>query len=200
MKIITSFDDGHPLDFKIAKLLLKYELPGIFYISNYTLLDIDQIKELSEYGFTIGGHTVTQPESLRFLSPDQQFKEISRNKRWLEEIIGKNIKYFAYPSGRFDETTIIAVKKAWFKYARTTLVGNTECVGNRYKIRTTVHVRPDRKEYANFKSWLDYAKIKFIEAKQRENGCYHVWGHAKEIEEFNLWDQLEELFKYITNK
>ena len=33
MKIITtSWDDGHPLDFKLAELLNKYNLKGTFYI------------------------------------------------------------------------------------------------------------------------------------------------------------------------
>src|SRR4051794_21779274 len=30
--ITTSWDDGHPLDIRIAELLAKYDLPGTFYI------------------------------------------------------------------------------------------------------------------------------------------------------------------------
>ena len=93
MKIISSFDDGHPLDLVIADALKKNSINGIFYIPNTNngnlLLTINEIKQLSNDGFEIGGHTVTHPNDMKELTDEQLKKEIFDNKTYLENIIGK---------------------------------------------------------------------------------------------------------------
>ena len=210
MKIITSWDDGNKLDFKIAELLKKYDLPGIFFIPNsspHTNIGADGIKKLSDMGFEIGGHTKTHPRDLKQLSKKQQIDEICFNKGWLAGLVTQDIDWFCYPRGRYNDITVDIVK-SFFKYARTTLVGynqsNLKHPGNSpYRHHPTIHVRPDRKEYQGT-PWLEYAKKMFdhcmIGWKNGADIYYHVWGHSWEIEKYGLWDELEELFKYITNK
>src|SRR3954447_24640572 len=58
--ITTSWDDGHPLDARVAELLAKYNLPGTFYVprtSEYGTMSAGQLVELSS-AFEIGAHTV----------------------------------------------------------------------------------------------------------------------------------------------
>ena len=59
--VTTSWDDGHPLDLKLAELLGKYNIPGTFYIppenSERECLTPEGIHELSQY-VDIGGHTL----------------------------------------------------------------------------------------------------------------------------------------------
>src|SRR3974390_553944 len=64
--ITTSWDDGHPLDMKVAGLLMKYGLAATFYVplrNRREVMDRDQLCELSSV-FEIGGHTVTHCDLL----------------------------------------------------------------------------------------------------------------------------------------
>jgi peptidoglycan/xylan/chitin deacetylase (PgdA/CDA1 family) len=58
--ITTSWDDGHPLDLKLAELLHKYEIPATFYIPvdnvERECMSPQQIREIAQ-SFDIGGHT-----------------------------------------------------------------------------------------------------------------------------------------------
>lgn len=195
MMIDTSWDDGAKLDLKIAKLLLKYQLPGTFYIPNVCELDIDEIILLDNLGFEIGGHTVSHPSDMKLLSDFEAFDEINDNKQWLEGIIRCQINSFCYPKGKYNENTISAVKKCQFKEARTTMVLNTEQPKNLYRIYPTVHVYPNRVEY-NGKHWLDIAKEQF-DIAMNKNGYFHLWGHSWEVEKFKEWDNLEKFFEYV---
>lgn len=193
--IISSWDDGKIEDLQIIELLKKYQLSGIFFLSNVGLeLSIKQIKEISK-DFEIGGHTVSHPPDLKLLSERQLREEIKVNKVFLEEIIGKELKWFCYPKGRYNQLAIDILKECGYKYARTTLVGNTDFSKDDYRITTSVHVYPHRKEYEG-QNWLDYAKKQFDIAKEKK-GVFHVWGHGWEVERYSLWKELEELFIYI---
>jgi len=195
LEIISSWDDGKKEDLRMVKLLKTYQLLGIFFLSNKGLeLDLDEIKELSK-DFEIGGHTFNHPMDLKLLSEIQQKVEIEMNKDFLEHITGKEIKWFCYPRGRYNTTTIKILKDIGIKYARTTLVGNTKEPEDNYRIATSVHVYPSRKEYKE-QNWLEYAKEKFDIAK-KEKGVFHIWGRSHEVSRYNLWNDLEELFQYI---
>jgi peptidoglycan/xylan/chitin deacetylase (PgdA/CDA1 family) len=61
-----------------------------------------QVKELSDLGFDIGGHTVSHP-ILRVLSSDEAEREIREGKGQLERITGRPLDVFAYPNGRPGE-------------------------------------------------------------------------------------------------
>ena len=54
----TSWDDGVESDFRMADLLEKYQLPGIFFIPTITELKEEDIKRLSQR-FDIGGHSTS---------------------------------------------------------------------------------------------------------------------------------------------
>jgi len=196
MRIYTSWDDGSVYDFRICTLLKKYNLPGIFYIPTINDLSEGEIIGMSK-DFEIGGHTTTHPEDMKRLSAEDQYNEIKDNKDYLEELIGKEITSFCYPGGRHNEITIEQVKKAGFKEARTTNIAWISENDNPFKLQTAIHVRPDRKEYQG-DSWLRVAKKLFDGASILRDGNYHVWGHGWEVEQFGLWDELEELFKYIS--
>ena len=196
MKIITSWDDGNKLDLRIAELLLKYELRGIFFIPTIGCeLSVDEIEKLS-LNFQIGGHTTSHPQDIKMLSDEDAMYDIRDNKEWLEEIINNDIQWFCYPRGRYNESTIEIIKDLGFLYARTTLVGNTDICENDYRIHPSVHVAKHRKEYKGT-PWLEYAIKQYKIAKNKDNSYYHIWGHSWEIESQNLWEELEELFKFI---
>lgn len=195
MEILTSWDDGCEEDFKIAELLRQYDLPAIFFIPSCTLLTESDIQALGE-DFLIGGHTVSHPPDMKLLDVETAFMEASVNRTWLQEVTGQEVEWFCYPKGKHNETTIEQIKKAGFKFARTTNVGITKRSDNPYRIDTTVHVLRHRKEVIP-KDWLVNAKEQFTIAKKDGDSVYHLWGHGWEVERYQLWDELEQLFKFI---
>lgn len=175
--IKTSWDDGHILDLNIAGYLKRYNVPGIFYIPNCGDLEPRHIVEIHKMGFEIGGHTVRHPNDLKMLSDHDLKDQIVTNKKWLEDIIGEEIKSFAYPRGRYDERVMKAVEAAGFENARTTKV--LEFAGdNPFCTPTTLHVF-QRSEYGDV-PWDNMAS-KLFNQYLEVGGTYHLWGHAKEV-------------------
>jgi peptidoglycan/xylan/chitin deacetylase (PgdA/CDA1 family) len=86
----------------------------------YCCMPSHQIKEISTNNlFDIGGHTMSHP-ALPYHKKEIQQEEILNNKIFLENITGKKINLFAYPSGRYNDTTVEIVKQINFKAAFTT--------------------------------------------------------------------------------
>ncbi|GAB2689241.1 polysaccharide deacetylase family protein [Aliiglaciecola aliphaticivorans] len=87
------------------------------------MMNPQQIKQLSETGVEIGGHTVNHP-ILKVLSKEQQFEEIHQCKVQLESWTGKPVKHFAYPNGSYGkdltDKTVQLVKQAGYETAVVT--------------------------------------------------------------------------------
>ncbi|OFX37851.1 MAG: hypothetical protein A2X08_06050 [Bacteroidetes bacterium GWA2_32_17] len=67
----------------------------------------------------IGGHTFNHAMLNICTLKEQQF-EIDDSKKHLEKIIGKQINYFAYPNGDYNDDSIQLVSKAGYRMAFTT--------------------------------------------------------------------------------
>ena len=96
-KLITSWDDGHPMDLKIAELLDKYSVPGIFFMQiknmdGRAVMNKKEIKELAKK-FEIGAHTYSHID-LTTLSLSGVKKEILKGKEILEQMLGKKVQKF----------------------------------------------------------------------------------------------------------
>ena len=93
-------------------------------------MSVRQLKQLADHPlFTIGGHTKTHP-SLSDHPQGVQEKEITENKRYLENLLKTNVEQFAYPSGNFGQSTTKLLKSNTFSAAFTTsskpVVKNTD--------------------------------------------------------------------------
>ena len=88
--LTTSWDDGHPLDLRVAEMLERHGLTGTFYIPRSIetgTMTESQMRELAGR-FEIGAHTLNHV----FLAdaPDAAAKEeIEGSKRWIEDVTGK---------------------------------------------------------------------------------------------------------------
>jgi len=198
-KFITSWDDYCLENIKLAEVLKKYNLPAIFFIELSKKEAKEQIKYLSDLGFEIGSHTINHPQDLKKLALEGNFEklyyEIDDSKKILELLTEKTIEWFCYPRGRYNDVIKDVVETFGYKYARTTKVLNIEHPDDLYEIETSIHVYPNRKEYGG-KKWIDIA-FKLFDEAYKNNGYFHLWGHAWEIEKFGLWDELEWFLKYV---
>jgi peptidoglycan/xylan/chitin deacetylase (PgdA/CDA1 family) len=189
IKIITSWDDFSPHNMLLASLLLEHKIPAIFFIEIDKVEKVAQVQELAKLGFQIGCHTFTHPPDLKLLDDESRHQEISEAKQFLDRLILKQpVEWFCYPKGRFNSEVIDVVQASGYRRARTTRVGYG---GPDYE-KNAFHCF-QRKEYGDM-DWLEYIKVRIEYCDDLE---LHIWGHAWEIEKYQEWEKIEELFKYI---
>jgi len=218
--ITTSWDDGHPLDFKIGKILEKNNISGTFYIPldnpERELMSKNEMKILSKK-FEIGGHTLTHPR-LTELSYEDIDKEVSTGKDELEKIVGE-ISSFAYPKGQYNSQIMNIVKKSGFKGARTAEFLRYK-IKNLFEYHPTVHafnrilasrikqmvVTQDKDLFRSllfsgtiFKTWDQIAK-KTLDFVLECGGIWHLWGHSWEIDDNNDWERLSNVLEYAKHQ
>jgi len=201
-EIRLSFDDAgrdenDSDDMQLAKLLKKYGFGKVvtFYCMPFQK---DLIRYLAK-DFEIGAHTVNHPQDLKELSGWQVKYEIEESKTLLEKICKRTIKSFCYPRGRYGNREIRYVKGAGFNEARTTVVGCIEKPDNPFRLDTSAHICPIRKEYVGT-TWFDEAKKLFDKVMNGEGDYYHLWSHGWEISKYSEWDNLEEFLYYMRSK
>ncbi len=221
MLFTTSWDDGHPHDFRVADLLAKYGMTGTFYVCRDgqvgAKLTDDQIRSLARR-HEVGAHTLSHP-SLRTVSPAVQREEIGGSKKWLESIVGAECPMFAYPYGHHNETAVSAVREAGFRGARTAqdLLWNTDPfhlsptiqvhhfpfrpILNRRFVQPIHthwnHLRAMHVPLVALRNWSTMTTSVFRYAVATRQPWFHLWGHSWSLECFGLWDQFEEMLQYI---
>ncbi len=104
---VITFDDGFE-DFYINgfKLLKKYNISPIIFIcpnliGNFfegkKILNINQIKELSNNGVIIGSHSLTHKRLTEIENKKEMYEELYNSKKKLEDLLTQNIDYFCPP-------------------------------------------------------------------------------------------------------
>ncbi|WP_028864315.1 polysaccharide deacetylase family protein [Psychromonas aquimarina] len=152
--VIITVDDGYKDNYELLlPLLKKYNFKAVVYAvtgesfnrwdveqtenpeKSVELMSAKQLKVLSESGYVeIGGHTLTHPK-LDTLSYEQQFKEISENKKQLEAITGKPLISFAYPFGIHNQDSKDIAKELGYDFALATNSGPLAMHQDLYQIR-----------------------------------------------------------------
>jgi L-malate glycosyltransferase len=210
----TSWDDGDPLDLRVAELLAKYGLTGTFYVprsGQRAVMHASEIRELSKT-FEIGGHTLEHVAIDRLSEGDTRV-QLSGSREWIEQLTGKDCRVFCFPGGKFRNKQLRLVREAGYQAARTVELLSTrspQCVDGLWLIPTTVQVFPHgpsayaKNALKRFSSsvmfrprrglltrdWAALAKELFFRTIER-GGVFHLWGHSWEIEEQGQWKNLE---------
>lgn len=86
----------------------------------YCCMSGEQLKEMAATeGMTLGGHTITHP-ALNYYSQEQQQLEIQGGQQFLEQFTDYPVTLFAYPSGKYNRSSVEALKQSGFNAAFTT--------------------------------------------------------------------------------
>lgn len=220
----SSWDDGAPHDMKLAYLLDNYEQEATFYIPLANVEKRDVIGkrdiEMLSKRFEIGAHTMNH-KYLDVLPVTEANYEVSASKKALEDITQKEIVGFCFPGGKYGNREIDLVKNAGFGYARTInqfkysppgrLMNTTLQAYDHSKFTYVMHLL--KRKYFNElflhlpvimrnRRWhLLLLDMLNREAKKdtTESTVIHLWGHSWELEEFDMWKQLESLLKEVNN-
>lgn len=218
--VTTSWDDGHVADLKIAEVLRSRNISGTFYIpiSPYRgqpSLAPQHLRALASEGFEIGAHGFSH-KLLWGLHSEELESEIDPCKPILEDIVGRAVKMFCYPRGRYDANVIRALQNAGYCGARTVSMLNTGLTFRPFEMPTSLQAFPHTTSTyfknvarAHFRgmtaciqntgklaSWLELGKALF-DSVMENGGVWHLYGHSWEVNDFNLWSDLERLLDYV---
>ncbi len=159
--VAITFDDGYEDNYTGAYPILRgQQFPATFFVSSDLVntdgyLSTRQMKEMIDAGMEIGSHT-RRHSYLPGLSPEQQKDEIFESKRRLEEILGVEVAYFAYPSGGFSDGIKQMVKDAGYKGACTTNRGRERFNRDVYELnRVRLSDKDDRLDYL----WMKFTGL-----------------------------------------
>jgi peptidoglycan/xylan/chitin deacetylase (PgdA/CDA1 family) len=219
--ITTSWDDGHPLDLRLADLLCKYDLPATFYIpldNKLPVLTPSQVRELSAE-FEVGAHTVNHCDLLT--TPDDVARrEITDCKIKLEQICGCSCSTFCFPKGRFRPNHVRYVRDAGYRTARTVELMSLEMPRLQDGVAmmpTTLQAGPagflrgarnslKRLRSTNLLRHVRYGKADWlgtVEAVLEHvvncGGVFHLWGHSWEVDRMGQWENLERVFAMLAH-
>lgn len=218
--VTTSWDDGHPLDLRIADLLGSYGLTGTFYVTRETgwpVMTSVEIRNLSSK-FEIGAHML-EHRTLGQLMDEQARQQLSGSREWIEQVTGKPCRTLCFPGGKYRHEQLSLVRAAGYLSARTTELLSTDFprrVDGLALIPTTVQAYPHspltyaknalkRRSLVNLlrtralfhrRDWRGLGG-RLLERTLRHGGVFHLWGHSWEIEQEHQWDRLEKLLATI---
>jgi peptidoglycan/xylan/chitin deacetylase (PgdA/CDA1 family) len=217
--VTTSWDDGDHADLKLAEFLRSRGVQGTFYVPikyRERPLDHSQLRGLVSEDFEIGAHGFSHKLLWR-LSPEELAHEIGPCKPILEDIIGKEVRMFCYPRGRYDANVVRALQEAGYRGARTVRMLATRPAFHPFGMPTTLQIFPHAPftyvknalrarsleslqscvvQMPRLGSWLELGK-RLFDAVLQNGGIWHLYGHSWEIDRFGLWDDLGEILDYV---
>jgi len=222
--VTTSWDDGDRSDLRLAESLRLRAIAGTFYIpiTSYRgrqALNHSELRSLSSEGFEIGAHGFSH-KKLWGLAKADLAKEVNPCKPTLEGILGREVRMFCYPCGRYDSNVVRALKDAGFRGARTVRMLATQLKFNPFEMPTTVQIFPhSRSSYLrnlvrarkveglqayvaqrkSLNDWIELGKRLFDSVLQN-GGIWHLYGHSWEIEERGLWEGLGKILDYVCKR
>lgn len=120
--VMITFDDTDEEQYTIgAAEMNKYGFKGVYFIMTISInrpryMSKEQIKNLSDSGHVIAGHTWDHHMVTKYTGADWD-TQLVKPQRQLEAITGKKIKYFAYPFGLWNQAAIPEIEKRGYDLA-----------------------------------------------------------------------------------
>ena len=220
MIFVSSWDDGHPLDEKLAELLERRGFRGTFFVpirnsEGLPVIGASALRALS-LRHEIGSHTLDHTY-LHGIPRDVVRRQVCDGKTELEDLLGQSVAGFCYPGGRYDSETVAIVRAAGFAFARSVENLVVARPNDPFRVPTTLQFYPHRRgvltrnllRYGGRmrKSRLYWRLIREgdLEAQLRlaaryaasRRGVLHIWGHSWEIEKLGLWGVLERFLDWL---
>jgi peptidoglycan/xylan/chitin deacetylase (PgdA/CDA1 family) len=119
--IVISFDDGYRPQYTFAfPQLRRHGWPGMLDLkAKGSDLYTHEVKQMIAAGWELASHTINHLD-LTTLDPASLRHELQGSRAILRREYGVPVDNFCYPSGRYDDAAIAAVKAAGYRAATTT--------------------------------------------------------------------------------
>jgi peptidoglycan/xylan/chitin deacetylase (PgdA/CDA1 family) len=218
--ITTSWDDGSLYDLKLAQLLQKYNVPAMLFIPaenpERNVVSPSQIRELRNFT-EIGSHTYHH-RYLNQTNIEEAEKEIVNGRKYLEDILSEKIEHFCYPGGAYNRM----IAKRAIRLVKTARTINICYVKNkpgfhidtslqfvyRRKLNlwkeTLLHAPVEIKKELLYITYSSYQLrdmldifLRYVFTQACGNYLIHLWGHTWELEQYDLWYELEEICRIL---
>lgn len=214
--LTTSWDDGHPLDMRIAELLARNNLTGTFYIPRSAATGVmseAQIRELSQT-FEIGGHTLDHLFLITIDDHEAQ-QQISGCRKWVQDTTGQSCDMFCPPAGQFSPPHVRMIRESGFSGLRSVELLSTlppqpiDCLmwmGTTlqafvHRRRTYLKNTIKRCRWSSLWRYISMGAPfgwegpleRLLEDVVQRGGVFHLWGHSWEIETTGQWNTLERV-------
>jgi hypothetical protein len=220
--VTTSWDDGHPLDLRVAGVLARHGLRGTFYVPVQPvaggLLSTGEMRTLLDMGMEIGSHTVTHPV-LTEISEAEVDRELRDSRSALEDALGVEVTSFCYPKGRFNDNVVQRTKLAGYRVGRTTVGFQTGRDFDPLRMPVSVQLFPHgpsihcrhaikQGNWQGLRNWLfqmgaesdvEMLTARLMERISAQGGIFHLWGHSWELEKHGLWPLFERVAATMGN-
>lgn len=150
--VAVTFDDGFAVTHDQAlPILVRHGIPAtMFLVSDRVaghndwmtgrgfprreLMSREQMLEMGRAGITLGSHTRNHAR-LREADAGALEDEIAGSKRILEDLLGQEVAYFAYPFGQYNEAGRDMVEQAGYRAACSTRSGFNNAAVDRFQLR-----------------------------------------------------------------
>jgi peptidoglycan/xylan/chitin deacetylase (PgdA/CDA1 family) len=219
----TSWDDGHPLDARLAELLCQLGFQGTFYVpvSNREGMEVmppNEIRRLDQM-FEIGSHTIDH-RYLSTVGAAEARRQIVGGKDQIEQILGHSVAGFSYPGGHCTSEHRRMVVEAGFEYARTTATFYRKLPADPCEMPTTMQCYPHSRDlyarqFIGRGDWVERTELFRVAVGRGDflsrlrgmldhvclrGGIFHLWGHSRELGGFDGWRQLECFLRYAAER
>jgi peptidoglycan-N-acetylglucosamine deacetylase len=222
--VTTSWDDGDALDLTIAELLRSRGLAGTFYVTiapyqGRPALQQADLRSLSSEGLEVGAHSLSH-RNVASLSPRELDEDVRTCKKALEDVVGREVRMFCYPWGRYNRRVINCLRSAGYLGARTTRMLAWALDFKPFEMPTTLQAYPHATttylrnltrsgnwrgavryltQFAGTDGWVKLGK-KLFDLVLKRGGVWHLYGHSWEIENLGLWDDLRQILDYVSGR
>jgi glycosyltransferase involved in cell wall biosynthesis len=183
-----TFDDGYAENWQFAiPYLIREKIPCTYFVSLGNVLTstpfphdkaagqplpintVDELRAMADGGIEIGLHTRTHFDFSRPATPQQIRSEIIEAAAELSDLIGRPIRYFAFPFGlpkQLSPAVIEAVKEAGMQGYCSAYGAYNFPDNDNFHIRR-IHGDPD---FALFRNWMTYDQRKVrLETKRQHS-------------------------------
>lgn len=150
--IVITFDDGYkniltealpilkefgfPATLFVNLYFIERKIPKSAYWHRWQTLNWEEIRKLSEAGFSIGSHAVTH-RKLTELDGKGLKEEITTSKETIERNIGQRVTAFSYPHGGFNPKIKNILKDNDFRSASSSIEGTNDISADMFALKRT---------------------------------------------------------------
>jgi peptidoglycan/xylan/chitin deacetylase (PgdA/CDA1 family) len=113
--VMITDDDGYRSTLAFTSTVRKYGFRGVYFWPNWAELTPAAMLDIAKDG-EIRGHNVDHAD-LTTQTLAEQEHEIVDNQRWLRRRTGQAVDCFAYPMGRSNANSIVALDNGHFAFA-----------------------------------------------------------------------------------